>query len=331
MEWEQQAYSSLSLSSRGLSEENALDEHLLIQKYFSNIGSAYLAERNVEVTVGDDASVVTSQNKTQLINSLDTSIEGIHFLESMSPSDIGYRACAVALSDLAACGARPQWYAIALTLPKIDEDWLKGFSKGLQEFSDEYRIPLVGGDTTKGALSITVQVMGEVNAGKAILRSNAKEDQLIFVSGIIGNAYLGLNEFKDSLALNEKTLSYLHPKAKIELGLELVGIASSAIDISDGLLQDVNLICKSSGIGAEIFLDKIPTFSTEKSLELINSGDDYELCFTADESEYAKLMAISEKLDIPITSIGKTTASKELVLYDNTHNRIEFNSGYKHF
>ena len=308
-----------------------MDEHLLIQKYFSNIGSAYLAEHNVEVTVGDDASVVTSQNKTQLINSLDTSIEGVHFLDSMSPKDIAYRACAVALSDLAACGALPKWYSLALTLPKINENWLKDFSHGLHKFSDEYRIPLVGGDTTKGPLSITIQVMGETDSGKAILRSNAKKDQLIFVSGMIGNAYLGLNELKDISSSNINILSYLNPKARIELGQELLDIASSAIDISDGLLQDLSLICKASDVGAEIFLDKIPTSVTEKSLELINSGDDYELCFTTDKDKYDKVMNISTMLNIPITSIGKITSSKEVILYDNNKTRIKFKSGYKHF
>ena len=308
-----------------------MDEHLLIQKYFSNIGSAYLAEHNVEVTVGDDASVITSQNKTQLINSLDTSIEGVHFLDSMSPEDIAYRACAVALSDLAACGAVPKWYSLALTLPKINENWLKDFSHGLNKFSNEYRVPLVGGDTTKGPLSITVQVMGETDSGKAILRSNAKKDQLIFVSGIIGNAYLGLNELKDISSSNKNILSYLNPKARIELGQELLDIASSAIDISDGLLQDLSLICKASDVGAEIFLDKIPTSVTEKSLELINSGDDYELCFTTDKDKYDKVMNISTMLNIPITSIGKITSSKEVILYDNNKTRIKFKSGYKHF
>ena len=162
-----------------------MDEHLLIQKYFSNIGSAFLAEHNVEVSVGDDASVIAAKNNTHQINSIDTSIEGVHFIKDMSPSDIAYRSCVVALSDLAACGARPQWYSIALTIPELKESWVKEYSEGLIEFSEEYKIPLVGGDTTKGTLSITVQVMGEVDSGKAILRSSAKEDQLIFVSGTI--------------------------------------------------------------------------------------------------------------------------------------------------
>ena len=308
-----------------------MDEHLLIQKYFSNIGSAFLAERNVEISVGDDASVISSNRNTQQINSLDTSIEGVHFLKTMSPGDIAYRSCVIALSDLAACGASPKWYSLAITLPQAEDKWLNGFSMGLQKFSDEYKIPLIGGDTTKGNLSITVQVMGEVDTDKAILRSTAKEDQLIFVSGIIGDAYLGLKELSDNLGTRLYSKSYLQPKAQIDLGLKLSDIASACIDISDGLLQDLNLICQSSEVGAEIYLDKIPTSISEKSLELINSGDDYELCFTADEDKYEELMTVSKTLNIPITLIGKTSLSKDLVLYGIDNQRVELNSGYSHF
>ena len=308
-----------------------MDEHLLIQKYFSNIGSAFLAEHNVEVSVGDDASVISTNNNTQQINSLDTSIEGVHFLGSLPPEDIAYRSCVVALSDLAACGARPKWYSVALTLPKAEEIFLQGFVKGLKAFSEEYKIPLIGGDTTKGSLSITVQVMGEVDHGKAILRSNAKEGQLIFVSGVIGNAYLGLQELKDASKSTKFINSYLSPIARIELGQELVDIATAAIDISDGLIQDMSLICAKSNVGAEIFLEKIPTPISHKSVDLINSGDDYELCFVADENKLDQLMEISRRLNTPITAIGKITSRKELVLYDLGGEEVELNSGFKHF
>ena len=308
-----------------------MDEQLLIQKYFSNIGSAFLAEHDVAVSVGDDASVVSSKNNTQQINSLDTSIEGVHFLENLQPEDIAYRSCVVALSDLAACGARPKWYSVALTLPIAEETFLQSFAIGLKAFSEEYKIPLIGGDTTKGLLSITVQVMGEVDHGKAILRSNAKEGQLVFVSGTIGNAYLGLQELKGESKSTEFIYSYLSPKARIELGQELVDIADAAIDVSDGLIQDMNLICSNSNVGAEIFLEKIPTSKYQKSIDLINSGDDYELCFVAGENKLDKILEISTRLNIPITTIGKITSRKELVLYDYEGNEVKLNSGYKHF
>ena len=249
----------------------------------------------------------------------------------MPPEDIAYRSCVVALSDLAACGARPKWYSIALSLPKAEEAFLQGFAKGLEAFSEKYKIPLIGGDTTKGSLSITVQVMGEVDHGKAILRSNAKEGQLIFVSGVIGNAYLGLQELKDASNSTKFINSYLSPRARIELGQELVDIATAAIDISDGLIQDISLICAKSNVGAEIFLEKIPTSKSHNSIDLINSGDDYELCFVADENKLDQLLEISQRLNTPITAIGKITSRKELVLYDVGGEEVELNSGYKHF
>ncbi len=308
-----------------------MDEHLLIQKYFSDIGSAYLAERNVEVSVGDDSSILNLNSDLQYVNSIDTSIEDIHFLNSMSPRDIAYRSCAVALSDLAACGANPSWYSIALTFPEVEDIWLENFSLGLKDFSDEYKIPLVGGDTTKGKLSVTVQVMGEVEKEKALLRSGAKENDLIYVSGIIGDAFLQLRELQKSQNQDTGFDAYLHPKAQIALGLELIDIANSAIDISDGLIQDLNLICKSSDVGAKVYLSMIPTSVEDKTLELINSGDDYQICFTASENNSTKIKHISERLGVPITEIGKITNSKELILLDYEGNKMELGSGYSHF
>ena len=308
-----------------------MDEHLLIQKYFSDIGSAYLAERNVEVSVGDDSSILNLNSDLQYVNSIDTSIEDIHFLNSMSPRDIAYRSCAVALSDLAACGANPSWYSIALTFPEVKDIWLENFSLGLKDFSDEYKIPLVGGDTTKGKLSVTVQVMGEVEKEKALLRSGARENDLIYVSGIIGDAFLQLRELQKSQNQDTGFDAYLHPKAQIALGLELIDIANSAIDISDGLIQDLNLICKSSDVGAKVYLSMIPTSVEDKTLELINSGDDYQICFTASEINSTKIKHISERLGVPITEIGKITNSKELILLDYEGNKMELGSGYSHF
>ena len=308
-----------------------MDEHLLIQKYFSDIGSAFLAEHNVEFPIGDDASFVSTNSNTQQVNSIDTSIEGVHFLATMTAENIAYRSCVVALSDLAACGARPQWYSIALTLPELDEDWLQGYSSGLKKFSEEYRIPLIGGDTTKGPLTISVQVMGEVDKGKTLLRSKAKADQLIFVSGVIGDAYLGLIELQNDPKSEKNVNSYLYPKARIDLGLGLIDLATAAIDISDGLIQDLELICNSSGVGAEIYFEKIPTSKNDKTLELINSGDDYELCFTADEDKLDQIIKLSKTLNIPLTEIGRITSSRELILYDKDQKPINSASGYKHF
>ena len=287
-----------------------MDEHLLIQKYFSDIGSAYLAERNVEVSVGDDSSILNLNSDLQYINSIDTSIEDIHFLNSMSPRDIAYRSCAVALSDLAACGANPSWYSIALTFPEVEDIWLENFSLGLKDFSDEYKIPLVGGDTTKGKLSVTVQVMGEVEKGKALLRSGAKENDLIYVSGIIGDAFLQLRELQKSQNQDTGFDAYLHPKAQIALGLELIDIANSAIDISDGLIQDLNLICKSSDVGAKVYLSMIPTSVEDKTLELINSGDDYQICLLPRKSILLKLNIFQKDWECPLLKLVRLQTPK---------------------
>jgi len=234
---------------------------------------------------------------------------------------------------LAACGAAPAWYSVALTLPDLDETWLKQFSDGLRRVSDDYRIPLIGGDTTKGNLSITVQVNGYSDKGLSILRSNAKPNENIYVSGLIGEAAKGLKSFTDkSEATDQQVESYLRPEARIDLGLRLKGVASAAIDISDGLLQDLKHICVASGVGAQIELDDIPTsFNTKPSMSEINAGDDYEICFTSSSENESNLREISEELGIQISLIGKTNDSKAIRVFDKEGNNVPIGSGYSHF
>ena len=332
--WELQAYLSLSLNNVNLSKGvNTLDEHALIQTYFSDVGSAYLAEQDVRISVGDDSSIISLPSGKESVVSVDTSIENIHFLDSMSPKDIAYRAVVVALSDLAACGAAPAWYSVALTFPELDETWVKKFSDGLRRVSDDYRIPLIGGDTTKGKLSITVQVNGYCDTGLSILRSNAKPNENIYVSGLIGEASKGLKSFTDKLEVTDQQVeSYLRPKARIDLGLKLKGIASAAIDISDGLLQDLKHICVASEVGAKIELSDIPTsFNVDPSISEINSGDDYEICFTSNSENEAIVKGISEELGIKISLIGKTNDSKAIRVLDKEGNDVPIGSGYSHF
>jgi len=252
----------------------------------------------------------------------------------MSADDIAYRAVVVALSDLAACGAAPSWYSVALTLPEFNDDsWLNKFAGGLRRVSDDYRVPLIGGDTTKGKLSITVQVNGYCDSGKSILRSTANPNENIYVSGLIGEALKGLNCIaKRSEATDQQIESYLKPKARIGLGFRLKDIASSAIDISDGLLQDLKHICTASELGAQIELDKIPTsLSVTPSIADINSGDDYEICFTSSPKNEPLIKEISEELGILITSIGKTDDSMTISVIDKEGYEVPLESGYKHF
>ena len=331
--WEQQAYLSLSLNNVILSKgANALDEHTLIQTYFSDVGSAYLAEQDVRISVGDDSSIINLPSGKESVVSVDTSIENTHFLGTMSPEDIAYRSVVVALSDLAACGASPAWYSLALTFSEYDEIWLKKFSDGLRRVSDDYRIPLIGGDITKGNLSISVQVNGYCDSGKSILRSNAKPNENIYVSGLIGDATKGLKSFTDkSEATDQQVISYLRPNARIELGLRLKGVASAAIDVSDGLLQDLKHICEASEVGAQIELDNIPTSFAISTTAEINSGDDYEICFTSSPGNEDVLKEISEELKIKITLIGKTNDSKTIKVFDSEGSEISIESGYTHF
>jgi len=316
-----------------LSEEVlSLGERKIIQKYFSDVGSAYLAEQGIRVSVGDDAAIISNPRDKESVVSIDTSIEGIHFLSSMKAKDIAYRSVAVALSDLAACGATPAWYTLALSMESYDEDWLKEFSEGLRIVSDEFRLPLVGGDTTKGALSISVQVTGYSDPGKAITRKGSSKGDLVFVSGFIGEAARELKSLREGEENKNENLAYLRPKARIDLGQRLIGIASAAIDVSDGLIQDLGHICRASNLGCEILLDNIPTkLSRPLTANEINQGDDYEICFSADESNLEEISSISKELGIKITAIGRMTEGNLVKVINKEGLEVKIKSGFEHF
>ena len=310
----------------------SLGERKIIQKYFSDVGSAYLAEQGIRVSVGDDAAIISNPRDKESVVSIDTSIEGIHFLSSMKAKDIAYRSVAVALSDLAACGATPAWYTLALSMESYDEDWLKEFSEGLRIVSDEFRLPLVGGDTTKGALSISVQVTGYSDPGKAITRKGSSKGDLVFVSGFIGEAARELKSLREGEENKNENLAYLRPKARIDLGQRLIGIASAAIDVSDGLIQDLGHICRASNLGCEILLDNIPTkLSRPLTANEINQGDDYEICFSADESNLEEISSISKELGIKITDIGRMTEGNLVKVINKEGLEVKIKSGFEHF
>ena len=310
----------------------SLDEHKIIQKYFSDVGSAYLAEQGVRVSVGDDAAIISNSSNKESIVSIDTSIKDVHFLSSMNATDIAYRSVAIALSDLAACGATPAWYTLALTMEDFDEEWLKDFSEGLRIISEEFKFPLIGGDTTKGSLSISVQVTGYCDPGKALTRKGSIEGDLVFVSGLIGEASRGLRALKNKEDNTKEVSSYLRPRARIDLGQRLIGIASSAIDVSDGLIKDLGHICSESNLGCEILIDDIPTSLTEPLTSgEINQGDDYEICFSANEKYLSEIEGIAEELKIPITAIGKMTKGSSVTVKDGQGIEVKIQDGYGHF
>ena len=331
--WELPVCLNLYLSKLNLVKGlDNLNEHQIIKEYFSDVGSAYLAEHGIRVSVGDDAAVLAPPKGKESVISVDTSIEGVHFLKSMNASDIAYRSVSVALSDLAACGATPSWFTLALSLEDYDPIWLSGFRRGLEDISSELKIPLIGGDTTKGNLSITVQVGGYVEKGKALTRKGAKVGDLIYLTGTIGEASSALESIKKDSLVDLKKSRYLRPKIRFGVSNKLKGIASSAIDVSDGLFQDLNHICTASKVGANVYLEKIPTFlSKSLSSEEMNKGDDYEILFTSDKTNKEKIEGISKQEKVPICEIGLIIKGYEVQIITPEGGFLKASSGFQHF
>ncbi|WNB77688.1 thiamine-phosphate kinase [Methylomonas koyamae] len=265
----------------------ALGEFDLIRRFFAG---TELQHPFNQLGIGDDCALLNLPDSYQIAVTADTMVENVHFFADVDPNALGHKVLAVNLSDLAAMGAEPFAVTLALTLPKVDEAWLQGFADGFMALARQYRVDLVGGDTTAGPLTLTVQAMGAVPRGQALLRSGARPGDLIFVSGPLGNAGLGL-KIRQGLpgADGGSALqSFDRPLPRIEIGLALRGVASACIDISDGLAADLGHILQQSGVGAVIDWDKLPlsapvreyiATSSDWTLPL-SAGDDYELCFT---------------------------------------------------
>ena len=267
----------------------SLSEFELIRKYFSKSTSR---SSGIIRGIGDDAAVVSVPHGMELVISMDTLIPGVHFPATCLPQDIGYKALAVNLSDMAAMGAEPRWITMALTMPENDETWLGKFMDGFDELAQQFGLDLIGGDLTRGPLSITIQVHGLNVTGKSIYRNGAQAGDLIFVSGTLGDAGIALRLLENNTLVENKQHEYLmkrlnRPVPRINLGLALRGIASSAIDISDGILADLEHILVASQKGATVRVDRLPLstelkdYHTDNILDIaLTSGDDYELCFT---------------------------------------------------
>ena len=263
-------------------------EFSLIYRYFSDLGRGAA----VDLSVGDDCAIVRLGADERLATSVDTMVCGVHFLPDSFPEDLGYRAVSTAASDLAAMGARPVGMTVALTLPEVDELWLHAFSQGLAAAVSEYRLPLVGGDTTRGPLTISVQVLGALPQDQALLRSGAQVGDGVYVSGTLGDAAAALAFLQEQWQPAPHHAQYLldrfnRPRARLDLGLALLGQASAAIDVSDGLLADAGHIAAASGVKISIETERLPLspalsshHSREKILQwALTGGDDYELCF----------------------------------------------------
>ena len=302
-------------------------EFSIIDTYFNRKNA-----NSVDLGVGDDSALLTPPPHQQLVICADTSVAGRHFPLDTHPHAIGWKSVAVNLSDIAAMGAKPHSILLALSLDQIDHAWLKEFSQGLYDCCDQFGVSLIGGDTTQSPhLTITVTALGWIESGQAITRSGAQPGDLICVSGTVGDAAYGLQHLGHPL---QKRLDY--PTPRCELGQQLKGLASSMIDISDGLAQDLGHILEASKVGAEIYLESLPVsaevakLEQEKKYQLaLAGGDDYELCFTISADRYQRL--IQQKLDVNLTIIGQITKNLGLTYLQNGVNcSIQFH-GYQHF
>lgn len=285
--------------------------------------------RRAVLGVGDDCALLAPAPGMQLAISSDMLVEGRHFFADVDPQRLGHKALAVNLSDLAACGARPLAFTLALSLPRADAAWAGAFAQGLLALADAHQCELIGGDTTQGPLNICITVFGEVPPGQALLRSGARAGDDIYVSGRLGDARLALEALQGHLTLAPGTLAAARlrlemPTPRVALGQALRGIASSALDLSDGLLGDLGHILAQSAVGASIdtrLTSPLLAAGTGFDLELIRKctlagGDDYELCFTAAPALRAQVAAAAQASATPVTRIGSIEAHAGLRLLD---------------
>jgi thiamine-monophosphate kinase len=316
-----------------------ISEFGLIQRYFTR------ATPNAALGVGDDAALLDVGPGMELAVSTDMLLSGTHFFPDADPFMLGHKVLAVNLSDMAAMGAKPRWALLAVALPQADEAWLQRFSGGFFALAQRYGVELVGGDTTRGPLSLSITILGEVPKGVALRRSGAQPGDDIWVSGQLGDAALALAHLKGHIQLPEADFApcaqRLHrPEPRIELGQALCGLATSAIDISDGLLADLGHILECSKTGAAIQLEALPLSPAMREMLgqplgrhcALAGGDDYELCFTAPSGRRNAIEKITATLGLPLTRIGSIETGSGCMVRDSKGNIIQTGeSGFDHF
>ncbi|MCC7039164.1 MAG: thiamine-phosphate kinase [Burkholderiales bacterium] len=316
-------------------------EFALIERHFRRP----IHDAAVRLGIGDDAAVVAPAAGCEVVLAVDMLVEGRHFLPDTDPELLGHKALAVNLSDMAAMGARPRWALLAGALPSADEAWLAAFTRGLFALADRYEVTLVGGDTTRGPRNLCVTIVGELPTGTAITRAGAHVDDDVYVSGSLGDAMLALAAIEGRVTLPAAEFAALRtrlerPEPRVALGMALRGIASAALDVSDGLTGDLGHILDASGVGAALDVTAIPRSralarlidaafaggeaaqedaSHELALAcLLAGGDDYELCFTAAPTRRADVARAARDADTPVTRIGAITAQRGLRVHDAT-------------
>jgi thiamine-monophosphate kinase len=295
--------------------------------------------------VGDDCALLAPTPGMQLAVSSDMLLEGRHFSPQDSPAGLGHKSLAVNLSDLAAMGATPRWATLSIALPEADDAWLTAFARGLFRMADLHGIELVGGDTTRGPLTISITVMGEIPPGQALRRDGARAGDDIWVSGVLGSAAMALAYRQGRLSMDQidaaRVLPALYlPMPQVELGIALRGIAHSAIDISDGLLGDLGHILERSNMGATLEFAALPTLPVMQAYLheavarncVLAGGDDYELCFTAPPSGRDAVLAAAADVDVAVTRIGRIQAEPGLTVLDASGQALTLDqTGYDHF
>ncbi|VAX76516.1 Thiamine-monophosphate kinase [Serratia symbiotica] len=315
----------------------------LIARYFDRVEHL---RRDVELGIGDDCALLIVGDKQILAVSTDTLVAGIHFLAEINPADLGRKALAVNLSDLAAMGADPAWLSLALTLPKVDEAWLKAFSDSLFEQLNYYDMQLIGGNITRGPLSMTLTIQGLIPVGRALTRRGACIGDLIYVTGTLGDSAAGLAIIQGNLQLSDTQARnyfigrHLWPQPRILQGQALRNLASSAIDISDGLISDLRHVLKASACGARINLDALPLShmlsryaDAERAFYWgLTGGEDYELCFTVPEVNCEALESALSHLGADYTCIGQIVPLSEGIKFYRRDQVIELVwKGFDHF
>ncbi len=319
-----------------------MDEFDVIRKWFQGVGPR---RPDVLVGVGDDGAVLQPPPGQSLVTATDTLVGDVHFPADAPPDAIGEKALAVNLSDLAAMGAEPAWFQLALTLPAIDPDWLDGLAAGFSRLARHHGTALVGGDLARGPLNLGVQVFGFVPPGRALLRSGARPGDAIVVSGTLGDAAQGLRLWQGRADRGDPDVAFLlerlhRPTPRVSLGRALRGMATAAVDLSDGLASDLGHLLAASGVGATVDVDRLPRsragerFGGRRShwRAALEGGDDYELCFTLPRSRLHELDAIASRLGVALTRVGQIEPGGGLRLVRSDRTPVATGSqGYLHF
>jgi thiamine-monophosphate kinase len=325
-------------------QASGLGEFELIDRYFSRGGRLRRPDSGVILGIGDDAALLNFPGGSDLVAAVDTIVAGRHFPDGSDARTVGHRALAVNLSDLAAMGATPAWATLALTMPSADPDWLHRFSAGFFELADANGVALVGGDTTRGPLTVSVQVLGYVPHGAALRRAGARPGDLLAVSGTLGDAGAGLAftttpPVPSSREVEELIRRFEYPSPRVQLGVSARGIATAAMDLSDGLAGDLPKLAQASGLAATVAVERLPLSGALRAAATIeqardwalSAGDDYELLFAVPPQRWGELKAAADRLNLTLTAIGELKPGAGVTWSLNGGHFSPPAAGYDHF